>query len=296
MISTDFTGPSMISTDFTGPSMISTDFTGPSMISTDSTGPSMISTDSTGPNGSTGTKPIDLTIGTIVTPGIKPGTVTATTITPGEKGSPPTRSEITGTIPSKPLNVNATSGDDSQSTITFDPPENKDSSYIDYYIVYSSDNRKVKEKNSPITFTGLSNDKNYNFYVVAYSKLGESPRSDTSEFITPKLSFYKTKLFIITMFILVFIIISSIGYYMYKKNKNMSSNISPNMKRNIAPKMTRNISPKMTRNISPKMTRNIQPKMPPNIQPKMTRNIQPNIQPKMPSYMKNNITSNFKRV
>lgn len=89
------------------------------------------------------------------------------------------------TVPSNPLNVEATAFN-GQAVVTFIPPINNGGSPITSYTVISEpDNIIFKGESSPITVYGLRNEVSYTFRVVATNAIGNSDETVTLDEIIP---------------------------------------------------------------------------------------------------------------
>jgi chitodextrinase len=88
-------------------------------------------------------------------------------------------------VPGAPIIGSATAGN-GQATITFNAPDSDGgSSILSYTVTSSPGNVTVSGNGSPITITGLTNDVNYTFTVVATNAIGQSSSSGISNAVTP---------------------------------------------------------------------------------------------------------------
>lgn len=86
---------------------------------------------------------------------------------------------VQATVPGAPTGVTAVAGD-SQATISFSTPSNNGGATITgYRVTVSPGGAVVTGTSSPITVTGLSNNVNYSFSVVALNSAGASTASST---------------------------------------------------------------------------------------------------------------------
>ncbi len=127
----------------------------------------------------------------ITVTGLTNGTAYAFTVTATNKigTSPPSAasSPVTpATLAGAPTKVTATAGN-AQATVTFTAPASNGGSPIASYTVTSSPGGVTKTGTaSPITVTGLTNGKTYNFTVNAKNAVGFGPASSPSNSVAPK--------------------------------------------------------------------------------------------------------------
>ncbi|MES3030873.1 MAG: LamG-like jellyroll fold domain-containing protein [Patescibacteria group bacterium] len=94
------------------------------------------------------------------------------------------------TVPDAPTSVAAVSAN-AQASVSFTPPINDGGPSIDYYAVISSPGGiTAYGASSPITVSGLTNDTQYSFTVVAHNSVGTSSPSSASNYVTPSASAY----------------------------------------------------------------------------------------------------------